>query len=103
VAAPTLSRSLGAHEQTWEARQATDQRGDPRAHSRRKVLYFNVTENSTAQWTGQQIDISITIMIGELISPYRWTHRIRELCIHQTGVGGSNFPNSAACITTTND
>ena len=25
------------------------------AHSRRKVLHFNVTENPTAQWTGQQI------------------------------------------------
>jgi putative transposase len=25
------------------------------AHSRRKVLHFNITENPTAQWTGQQI------------------------------------------------
>jgi putative transposase len=25
------------------------------AHSRRKILYFNVTENPTAHWTGQQI------------------------------------------------
>jgi putative transposase len=25
------------------------------AHSRRKVLHFNVTENPTAQWTAQQI------------------------------------------------
>src|SRR5713101_7111685 len=32
LAAQTLSRSLGAREQNWEARTTADQRGDTRAH-----------------------------------------------------------------------
>jgi hypothetical protein len=47
-------------------------------------------------------DISITTMTGERIFPYRWTHRTRAGCIHQSRVGWSGFPILAVCITTMN-
>src|SRR6202521_3146409 len=41
-------------------------------------------------------------MTGERIFPYRWTHRTRAGCIHQSRVGWSSFPILAVCITTMN-
>src|ERR1700694_4029440 len=46
---------------------------------------------------------STTITTGERTCPYRWTHRIRGRSIRQTAVGWPRSPNSAACITTTNE
>ena len=63
------------------------------AHSRRKVIHFNVTEHPTAQWTGQQIVETF---------PRDSTPRylLRELTIMGVPVidlnGGPEFPQSEA-------
>src|ERR1700675_851132 len=50
------------------------------SHSRRKVLYFNVTENPTAQWTGQQI-----------IEAFPWDSAPKYLLRDRDAIYGSAF------------
>jgi putative transposase len=50
------------------------------AHSRRKVLHFNVTENPTAQWTGQQI-----------VEAFPWDRAPKYLLRDRDAIYGSAF------------
>jgi putative transposase len=50
------------------------------AHSRRKVIHFNVTENPAAQWTGQQI-----------VEAFPWDSAPRYLLRDRDGIYGSAF------------
>jgi putative transposase len=50
------------------------------AHSRRRVLHFNVTENPTAQWTGQQI-----------VEAFPWDCAPRYLLRDRDAIYGSAF------------
>ena len=50
------------------------------AHSRRKVIHFNVTENPTAEWTGQQI-----------VEAFPWESSPRYLLRDRDGIYGSAF------------
>src|SRR6202011_5261800 len=50
------------------------------AHSRRKVLHFNVTENPTAQWTGQQI-----------VEPFPWDCAPKYLLRDRDAIYGGAF------------
>jgi hypothetical protein len=91
------------------------------AHSRRRVLHFNVTENPTVHWTAQQIveafpwDSAPKYLLRDRDAIYggefrKRIHvmgieqvRILGSCILGSEVGWSHFRNSVACITTTND
>jgi putative transposase len=61
------------------------------AHSRRKVLHFNVTEHPTAQWTGQQIveafpwDSAPKYLLRDRDAIYdsRFQRRVRSMGIEQ--------------------
>ena len=50
------------------------------AHSRRKVIHFNVTENPTAEWTGQQI-----------VEAFPWDSAPRYLLRDRDSIYGSAF------------
>lgn len=50
------------------------------AHSRRKVIHFNVTENPTAEWTGQQI-----------VEAFPWNSAPRYLLRDRDSIYGSAF------------
>ena len=50
------------------------------AHSRRKVVHFNVTENPTAEWTGQQI-----------VEAFPWDSAPRYLLRDRDSIYGSAF------------
>ena len=51
------------------------------AHSRRKVLHFNVTENPTAQWTAQQI-----------VEAFPWGSAPKYLLRDRDAIYGGAFP-----------
>ena len=54
------------------------------AHSRRKVLHFNVTENPTAQWTAQQ-----------LVEAFPWRTAPKYLLRDRDAIYGSTFQRRA--------
>ena len=51
-----------------------------RPHHRRKVIYFNVTEHPTAQWTGQQ-----------LVEAFPWETAPKYLLRDRDGIYGARF------------
>ncbi len=55
------------------------------AHDRRRVVYFNVTEHPTSEWTAQQ-----------LVEVFPWEPSPKYLLRDRDAVYGSQFQNACA-------